>query len=226
MEFPELGQHCSAAYCRKLDFLPVKCDACTELFCHEHMSYLKHNCPKSDARNVQVPVCPLCNAPVPSKRGEMPDIAVGAHIDRDCQSDPAKNRRKVFSNKCNLKGCKKKELFPVICKDCHLNFCISHRHPTDHNCNMIKKVIRTNGPKQKHSSNVTNYVDVVQGQMSEDEALAHALALSLEENNHQSSSNNSEQSTLRNGGNSLTEWKKKQITKPSTSTHSESCSIS
>lgn len=43
----------------------------------------------------QVPVCPLCNNPIPVKKGEMPDVVVGQHIDRDCQSDPARNRRKV-----------------------------------------------------------------------------------------------------------------------------------
>lgn len=47
------------------------------------------------AQDVQVPVCPLCNTPIPIKRGEMPDIKVGEHIDRDCKSDPAQRKRKV-----------------------------------------------------------------------------------------------------------------------------------
>jgi len=42
-----------------------------------------------------VPVCPLCNKPIPLKKGEVPDVVVGRHIDSDCQSDPAKERRKV-----------------------------------------------------------------------------------------------------------------------------------
>ncbi len=42
-----------------------------------------------------MPVCPLCNIPIPVKRGEPPDIKVGQHIDTDCQSDPAKEKRKV-----------------------------------------------------------------------------------------------------------------------------------
>jgi hypothetical protein len=52
-------------------------------------------------------VCPLCNQPVPWKRGEAPDIAVGDHIDRDCQSDPAKQKRKVDKNlnKYEKKSC-------------------------------------------------------------------------------------------------------------------------
>ena len=40
-------------------------------------------------------MCPLCNIPIPVKRGEPPDIRVGQHIDTDCQSDPAKEKRKV-----------------------------------------------------------------------------------------------------------------------------------
>lgn len=40
-------------------------------------------------------MCPLCNIPIPVKRGEMPDIKVGEHIDRDCRSDPAQRKRKV-----------------------------------------------------------------------------------------------------------------------------------
>lgn len=46
-------------------------------------------------QDIQVPVCPLCNTPIPVKRGEMPDIKVGEHIDRDCKSDPAQRKRKV-----------------------------------------------------------------------------------------------------------------------------------
>lgn len=42
-----------------------------------------------------MPVCPLCNTPVPVRRGEMPDAVVGEHIDRDCRSDPAQRQHKV-----------------------------------------------------------------------------------------------------------------------------------
>lgn len=56
---------------------------------------MSHNCPLAYKKDVQVPVCPLCNTPIPTKRGEQPDIAVGAHIDSDCMSSPAKDRRKV-----------------------------------------------------------------------------------------------------------------------------------
>eukprot|EP00058_Branchiostoma_floridae_P026251 XP_002611741.1 hypothetical protein BRAFLDRAFT_284089 [Branchiostoma floridae] len=133
-EFPDLGAHCSETFCKQLDFLPMKCDCCEKIFCKDHILYRQHNCESSYKKDVQVPVCPLCNAPIPVKRGELPDIRVGEHIDRDCKSDKAEQRRKIYTNRCNVKGCKQKELIPVVCDSCRKNFCLKHRHTTDHNC--------------------------------------------------------------------------------------------
>ncbi|XP_025085522.1 AN1-type zinc finger protein 2A-like isoform X1 [Pomacea canaliculata] len=134
MEFPNLGQHCSDSECKQLDFLPMKCDACGKTFCKDHIQYDTHGCPESYRKDNQVPVCPLCNSPCPVKKGQSPDIVVGQHIDNECQSDPAKQRRKVFTNRCSVKSCKQKELVPVLCENCHKNFCLRHRHEQDHNC--------------------------------------------------------------------------------------------
>ncbi|KAG9349832.1 hypothetical protein JZ751_026185 [Albula glossodonta] len=134
MEFPDLGEHCSEKSCKRLDFLPMKCDACEEIFCKDHITYTNHKCTSAYKKDVQVPVCPLCNIPIPIKRGEMPDIKVGEHIDRDCRSDPAQRKRKIFTNKCSKDGCKQKEMFKVTCDQCHLNYCLKHRHPLDHDC--------------------------------------------------------------------------------------------
>ncbi|ODM92148.1 AN1-type zinc finger protein 2B [Orchesella cincta] len=147
MEFPHLGKHCSEDHCRRLDFLPVKCDGCSKIFCGDHYSYVGHNCPAAYKKNVQVPACPLCNALIPGKadevslychfriHGDLPDIRVSRHIDADCKSDTAVTRRtKVYNNRCSLKGCKQKELVPVLCDRCNLNYCLKHRHPQDHSC--------------------------------------------------------------------------------------------
>jgi hypothetical protein len=67
-------------------------------------------------QDVQVPVCPLCNQPVPVARGETPDFRVGQHIDRDCKSDPAVAKRKIYANRCSLDGCKKKEVTAILCR--------------------------------------------------------------------------------------------------------------
>ncbi|NXX36810.1 ZFN2B protein, partial [Nicator chloris] len=117
-----------------LDFLPLKCDACEQIFCTDHITYAQHNCTSAYKKDVQVPVCPLCNTPVPVRREEMPDIVVGEHIDRDCKSDPAQRKRKIFTNKCLKPGCKQKEMMKVICDQCHKNYCLKHRHPLDHDC--------------------------------------------------------------------------------------------
>ncbi|KAG8224938.1 hypothetical protein J437_LFUL006438 [Ladona fulva] len=197
MEFPHLGKNCSQGTCNKLDFLPVKCDACKNVFCHEHFTYQNHDCPSAYKKNFQVPVCPLCNSPIPSKRGELPDIAVGAHIDNDCQSDPAKSRRVGSANKCNVKGCKEKELVPILCRDCSLNFCLKHRHVQDHQCRgssgnrskageaaIARQGRQTSSPSSSSglkSSRKPPPVTAIQGQMSEDEALSRALKASLAE---------------------------------------------
>lgn len=178
MELPHIGKHCSKSDCNKLDFLPIRCDACRSLFCDEHYSYESHSCSKAFQKNNQVPVCPLCCKPIPIPKGHHPDAVVGAHIDNDCQSDPAKSRRKVFTNKCTYRKCKNKEVIPVVCNECSLNFCLKHRHPTDHCCEgkgARKRWIFEAQPRVP----LTQYV---QGNISEDEALAKALALSLEEN--------------------------------------------
>ncbi|KAK3099492.1 hypothetical protein FSP39_005254, partial [Pinctada imbricata] len=116
------------------DFLPMKCDACSNIFCRDHIHYNTHSCPESYKKDNQVPVCPLCNKPVPLKKKELPDVVIGRHIDNDCQSDPARKRRKVYTNRCSHKGCKQKELVPVVCDKCHKNFCLKHRHELDHDC--------------------------------------------------------------------------------------------
>jgi len=62
---------------------------------NDHIHYATHNCSESYKKDKQVPVCPLCDKPIPLKNGELADVKVGAHIDSECQSDPAKERRKV-----------------------------------------------------------------------------------------------------------------------------------
>jgi len=131
MELPHLGKHCSEKTCRQLDFLPMKCDACSEIFCTDHLQYDDHRCNSSYKKNIQVPVCPLCNQPIPVPRGTVPDLAVSEHIENNCQ---VRSKKAVFSNRCNKTKCKKKELVPILCDSCKLNFCLTHRHPTDHDC--------------------------------------------------------------------------------------------
>ncbi|KAK0079047.1 hypothetical protein PV326_008988 [Microctonus aethiopoides] len=195
MEFPSLGEHCSEKTCNRLDFLPLKCDACESIFCTDHISYLGHSCPSIHKKDVQVPVCPLCNVPIPLKRGDPPDLAVGMHIDNDCQSDYGKSNKKVFVNRCSSKGCKIKEIVRVDCHDCGNNYCLKHRHPVDHNCVGREEAVRLkrleaikNKQEQKRGPSLqvndmknSGAFRNVQGTMTEDEALAKALQASLQE---------------------------------------------
>jgi len=138
MELPDLGEHCCEPSCRQLDYLPMKCDACQNIFCSLHLHYDEHKCSSKHKKDIQVPVCPLCNCPVPTPRGTLPDLAVSAHIDQDCRSDKAKKR--VFTNRCCKPKCKKRELVPIVCDSCQQNFCLTHRHTKDHNCEGRKAV--------------------------------------------------------------------------------------
>ncbi|XP_036169333.1 AN1-type zinc finger protein 2A isoform X1 [Myotis myotis] len=97
-----------------------------------------------ESQDVQVPVCPLCNRPIPVKKGEIPDVVVGEHMDRDCRCRPGK-KEKVFTFRCSKKGCKKKEMLPVACDQCHGNFCIQHRHPLDHSCTHGSRAVSIGG---------------------------------------------------------------------------------
>ncbi|XP_044289550.1 AN1-type zinc finger protein 2A [Varanus komodoensis] len=134
MEFPDLGKHCSEKTCKQLDFLPLKCNACEEVFCKNHIAYNRHKCAFAYTKDVQVPICPLCNSPIPVRKGESPDAVVGVHMDRDCKRDSVLQKPKIFVNRCFQPGCKKKEMMQLVCDQCHQNFCLQHRHPLDHVC--------------------------------------------------------------------------------------------
>ncbi|MBZ3883512.1 AN1-type zinc finger protein 2A, partial [Sciurus carolinensis] len=129
------------------DFLPLKCDACNQDFCKDHFPYAGHKCPFAFKKNVQVPVCPLCNIPIPVKRGEIPDVVVGEHIDRDCKYHPGEKKEKVFTYRCSKEGCRKKEMLQLACVQCHGNFCIQHRHPLDHSCRAGMAKQKRKGPE-------------------------------------------------------------------------------
>lgn len=195
MELPHMGKHCSQNYCNKLDFLPMKCDACGEIFCSEHFSYQTHSCHSSYKKDVQVPICPLCGEPVPTARDVSPDVTVGAHIDQFCKSE----KKKIYTNRCSFKNCKKKELVPFSCRVCQQNYCLKHRHTLDHECHGAsggapqrslaaqaalqrqQQSSRSTSQPVQSRSNVSQLATAVQGNMSEDEALARALALSMQE---------------------------------------------
>jgi hypothetical protein len=106
----------------------------------DHIRYTEHQCPSSYRKDVQIPICPLCNQAVPYEyRDQSPDRVVSAHIDRDCKSDPArKKREKIYSNKCSISSCKQREAIQVNCEKCLKTFCLRHRFPDDHQCQGLR----------------------------------------------------------------------------------------
>eukprot|EP00276_Gloeochaete_wittrockiana_P004286 CAMPEP_0184665504 /NCGR_PEP_ID=MMETSP0308-20130426/57469_1 /TAXON_ID=38269 /ORGANISM="Gloeochaete witrockiana, Strain SAG 46.84" /LENGTH=380 /DNA_ID=CAMNT_0027109537 /DNA_START=39 /DNA_END=1178 /DNA_ORIENTATION=+ len=145
MEFPDLGKNCDI--CNQLDFLPFRC-ICGGTYCHEHQSYASHNCPRESEMNRIVPICPLCNVVVPTRKNEDPDAKVDEHISLNCPK-PSKRKTAV---PCSFPSCKKRELVPVSCKACRRPFCVSHRHELDHECPRLSKA----KAKQKLPQRSTN----------------------------------------------------------------------
>lgn len=91
-----------------LDFLPIKCYGCDTHFCAEHFKADSHDCDMG-LRDARVPVCPLCDQPVPVGKSEDVNAVVGLHIDNDCRADPSRQKR-AYTNRCSLPGCKRKEV--------------------------------------------------------------------------------------------------------------------
>nr|XP_060644190.1 AN1-type zinc finger protein 2A-like [Anolis sagrei ordinatus]XP_060644295.1 AN1-type zinc finger protein 2A-like [Anolis sagrei ordinatus] len=145
MEFPNLGEHCSEKTCKQLDFLSLKCDACEDVFRKDHFACDRHKCSCAYKKDVQVPVCPLCNTPIPVRKGERPDTVVTAPMDRDCKQDSTKQKQKIFTIKSFNPGCKKKEMMKLVCNQCYQNFCLKHRHPMDHGCQGQNRAISKAG---------------------------------------------------------------------------------
>jgi len=189
-----VGTYCQEPSCNRLDFLPVRCDGCLKNFCNDHFRYGAHNCASGLQNDNQVPTCPLCQAPIPVKRGEIPDVRVGQHIDSDCQSEKALSKRKVFTNICSAKGCKKKEMRRVECTRCLKTYCLGHRFPDDHECQGPTSSVSRSGAaalaRMQNSVSSTNHPEPnapsqkqfgqnIQPNMSEDEAFAKALQMSL-----------------------------------------------
>ncbi|KAI8976078.1 hypothetical protein BDB01DRAFT_844564 [Pilobolus umbonatus] len=77
----------------------------------------------------RVPTCPICDKPVPVKRGHDPNIRMNDHIQSGCADLEVKK-----DNICCKKGCVTKLLVPMKCSDCGLNFCVKHRLEIDHEC--------------------------------------------------------------------------------------------
>ncbi|XP_070190926.1 AN1-type zinc finger protein 1-like isoform X2 [Littorina saxatilis] len=55
---------------------------------------------------------------------------------------------------CALDGCSNRELTPVPCEHCHLNFCLGHRHQHDHKCSELKTAPVPNAKTAEHVAQI------------------------------------------------------------------------
>ncbi|KAJ1564808.1 zinc finger, AN1-type domain [Nowakowskiella sp. JEL0078] len=86
---------------------------------------------------------------VPINRGEDPNTRVFDHINAGCPDPGTSTSGVAYTNRCTFKGCKQKELIPIVCKNCQQRFCIKHRLASDHKCSVTSpNVSRSNSPAQ------------------------------------------------------------------------------
>lgn len=176
-EFPNLGKHCESTVCNRLDFLPIKCSGCGHFYCSEHFTFEAHNCPTGSRISVQVPICPICEKPVPTPKDVNVDQQVNEHIQNNCQTP---KRAKVYSNACTVPKCKKKELVAMNCSKCRNNYCLSHRHERDHSCERKVGEMKIN-QKKSWTDSITSIARSrmnpcsAQARTEGDEALARSL---------------------------------------------------
>ncbi|VFQ72211.1 unnamed protein product [Cuscuta campestris] len=137
--FPNLGKHCSDKDCRQIDFLPFTCDCCQKVFCLEHRSYARHQCPKGNKHDVTVVICPLCAKGVRLIPNEDPNITWESHVNIEC--DPSNYEKATKKRKCPVPRCREVLTFSntVKCRDCEVDHCLKHRLGLDHKCPGPKK---------------------------------------------------------------------------------------
>lgn len=149
MEFDRLGKHCSEPSCKLLDFLPFECTSCKKTFCLEHRSFTAHKC---TAQDVYAPECPMCGQVIPVTKDEDPNRKVDQHIQQGCPKESSTNH-KAHTYKCSAPKCSKIEVMPVACASCRKNFCLKHRMPLDHACEVEeRKRLRQESMKKTSSS--------------------------------------------------------------------------
>eukprot|EP00698_Gefionella_okellyi_P014684 TRINITY_DN4078_c0_g1_i2.p1 TRINITY_DN4078_c0_g1~~TRINITY_DN4078_c0_g1_i2.p1 ORF type:complete len:319 (+),score=47.92 TRINITY_DN4078_c0_g1_i2:78-1034(+) len=127
------GQHCGILECHQLDFLPFKCDCCGVIFCQDHRKYEHHDCPNSWLKLNEVPVCQLCQQPLPLRKGEDRNGRVDRHIQAGCPQE-ASTFHSFTQFACDVPGCKESSLQQIKCVDCKKQLCLRHRHAPAHEC--------------------------------------------------------------------------------------------
>ncbi|SHO76088.1 Hypothetical protein MSYG_0423 [Malassezia sympodialis ATCC 42132] len=128
-------------HCKREDFLPLRCMACERLFCAEHFRQEAHACPHP-ARDVLVPLCPLCEEPPRGWRRDMPAQELSSLLESHWTA-PSLDRggcrallsqASDLSQRCCVSRCQAAMHLPVKCPHCAQTVCLHHRAPSRHAC--------------------------------------------------------------------------------------------
>ncbi|KAG0475670.1 hypothetical protein HPP92_015356 [Vanilla planifolia] len=139
-EVPHSGRHCSADGCMLIDFLPFNCERCDQVFCLQHRSYTRHQCPVATNQiDISVLICPLCGQGVRLRPNEDPNITWDTHVNSEC--DPLNYQKTTKKKSCPAPGCCETLNFSnaIRCKYCTQEHCLTHRFAPDHECTGPKK---------------------------------------------------------------------------------------
>ncbi|CAE6485296.1 unnamed protein product [Rhizoctonia solani] len=130
-----VGSACGLANCNQHDFLPIKCNLCSETFCSDHFRPDGHQCSKFDPAKADrvAPSCPLCSTPVSIPIGQDPNLKMDAHIMNECTAMGNRGNKRQ-ANRCAGPRCTKVLIAPIRCDNCRKQFCPEHRFPQQHSC--------------------------------------------------------------------------------------------
>ena len=116
MEFDYVGKRCYK--CNFQDFLPFKCNSCSNYFCKNHKN--DHECIEIKKKFKSVN-CPMCFKKFIIEENEEENNYILKHFEENCSA---------FKEKCSFKNCNNHQ-YLIKCSKCNKKYCISHRH---HNC--------------------------------------------------------------------------------------------
>ncbi|KAK0672529.1 putative AN1-type zinc finger protein [Cercophora samala] len=114
-----IGSHCQYPPCNQLDFLPFKCQSCSQTYCSDHRTEDGHDCPQKGAWATS------------RRLAEQSKASLGAH-------KQVRDRDVLYAKPCAEGACKTTigtSLVPgVHCTACRRDYCLKHRLEEDHDC--------------------------------------------------------------------------------------------
>ena len=184
MEFSTLGQHCSIPSCHQLDFLPFKCDYCSNLYCLQHRSIQSHQCTHTSDIGKTIPTCAICQQKIYIPANAEPDNIMNQHISSNCTTHLFNNIqehvKQVKNNKLHcdyintstqIKCSNKNNYETLRCKLCHNQYCLTHRDIYSHQCTAQSKL----RPSLSHNGITSAVTGAANGVISKGQALLEKI---------------------------------------------------